>query len=370
MHHAIISREKGSDGGLDMFCLNCGNEIPLGIKYCASCGNPVEPSSAPKVKLVAAKCMFCGGNLKVNPTMEKSICPFCDAEYIVEKAINYYNIQTHQVNLTASNIVINNASTSDNLLTRGDEAFNNTEFLKALYYYEQALDYDPKNEAIRYRKNLLQYPLLTSWNRFSCSLTKISFSNATLQSLRATGNPHSIVKPEMNFKSIAWDFSIGAVVLTAEDSNRFALPPYMNGIEIALTKSFSIFRTRRGILWDSLNRQGISGIKSYYMQIFWLPTGAIFLTDKAIVVYDQKWFAIIPFHMIESVDSEKGFQSYKVNIKGHVYYYILKNSGMIPTQYNSCALSFPKDVAPDYLKCIESAMSGKLGNPVGMIYVL
>ena len=77
-----------------MFCVKCGNEIAPGSDFCASCGSPVDNSSVQKVKLVAAKCMSCGGNLKVNPDLERSVCPFCDAEYIVEKAINFYNIQT------------------------------------------------------------------------------------------------------------------------------------------------------------------------------------------------------------------------------------------------------------------------------------
>ena len=43
--------------------------------------------------LVIAKCTQCGAALEVDQTMEAAVCPYCKMPYIVEKAINIYNIQ-------------------------------------------------------------------------------------------------------------------------------------------------------------------------------------------------------------------------------------------------------------------------------------
>ena len=45
------------------------------------------------VKIVPASCTQCGGTVEVDPQTEKAICPFCGTAFIVEKAVNNYNIQ-------------------------------------------------------------------------------------------------------------------------------------------------------------------------------------------------------------------------------------------------------------------------------------
>ncbi|MCR4923512.1 MAG: hypothetical protein K5931_05830 [Lachnospiraceae bacterium] len=44
------------------------------------------------VKLVPALCTNCGGKLTIDPQKEKAVCPYCGSEFIVEKAINNYNL--------------------------------------------------------------------------------------------------------------------------------------------------------------------------------------------------------------------------------------------------------------------------------------
>lgn len=44
---------------------------------------------------VQAKCTNCGANLQVDNSKEAAICPYCDSAYIVEKAINNYQITNH-----------------------------------------------------------------------------------------------------------------------------------------------------------------------------------------------------------------------------------------------------------------------------------
>lgn len=42
--------------------------------------------------LAQAKCTNCGANLTVDNTKDAAICPFCGTPYVVEKAINNYNV--------------------------------------------------------------------------------------------------------------------------------------------------------------------------------------------------------------------------------------------------------------------------------------
>jgi len=42
-----------------------------------------------------AKCTNCGANLKVDSSKEAAICEYCNAAFIVEKAINNYNTTNH-----------------------------------------------------------------------------------------------------------------------------------------------------------------------------------------------------------------------------------------------------------------------------------
>ncbi|MBO4336485.1 MAG: hypothetical protein J5842_00235 [Lachnospiraceae bacterium] len=46
-----------------------------------------------KVKMVPALCTQCGGTVEVNASEETAKCPFCGASFIIEKAVNNYNVQ-------------------------------------------------------------------------------------------------------------------------------------------------------------------------------------------------------------------------------------------------------------------------------------
>ncbi len=48
---------------------------------------------AENVRIVPASCTQCGGTVEVEPQSEKATCPFCGTSFIVEKAINNYNVQ-------------------------------------------------------------------------------------------------------------------------------------------------------------------------------------------------------------------------------------------------------------------------------------
>ena len=51
-----------------------------------------------KVRFVPAICSHCGGSLDVDPSQEAAVCPYCGTAFIVEKAINHYNMEHAEVN--------------------------------------------------------------------------------------------------------------------------------------------------------------------------------------------------------------------------------------------------------------------------------
>ena len=63
------------------------------------------------MKLVPAKCPFCGGTLQVDPEKEAAVCEFCKQPFIVEKAITNYNttiVNNH--NYDGANIHVENVN--------------------------------------------------------------------------------------------------------------------------------------------------------------------------------------------------------------------------------------------------------------------
>ncbi|MBO7676309.1 MAG: hypothetical protein J6S49_02170 [Erysipelotrichaceae bacterium] len=46
-----------------------------------------------EVKLVPAICSQCGATLEVDPSQEAAVCRFCNTPFVIEKAINNYNVK-------------------------------------------------------------------------------------------------------------------------------------------------------------------------------------------------------------------------------------------------------------------------------------
>jgi len=78
-----------------MFCSNCGKELSDSAKFCPVCGtktaNDAERSET-GLKLVPAVCTNCGAPLTLPPDAKNFICPHCNTEFLVDEAINNYNI--------------------------------------------------------------------------------------------------------------------------------------------------------------------------------------------------------------------------------------------------------------------------------------
>jgi hypothetical protein len=69
--------------------------------------------------LVKAKCTNCGANLQVDSAKDAAICPYCKAAYIVEKAINNYNINNTN-NIRADVVNIYGGNSSDFVIRAGE----------------------------------------------------------------------------------------------------------------------------------------------------------------------------------------------------------------------------------------------------------
>lgn len=99
--------------------------------------------------LVMAQCTNCGGSLEVDNTKEAAVCPFCGQAYIVEKAIQQFNI-TNTTHIENTFIV---ESEYEKLHDAGVFFINNKEYDRAIEKYEKIkTDYPYKNveDAINY----------------------------------------------------------------------------------------------------------------------------------------------------------------------------------------------------------------------------
>lgn len=138
-----------------MYCMKCGTQLPDGTKFCMNCGNSVlqkdinNNQSTTNSKLIPAKCTNCGATLEVDGSQQAAICPYCKSAYIVEQAVNNYNISIN-ANLNIENTTINiNGIDSDNFLLRAKEFEDECEYESALNYYNQVLDVDTENNIAR-----------------------------------------------------------------------------------------------------------------------------------------------------------------------------------------------------------------------------
>lgn len=100
-----------------MFCMNCGQQLPDGARFCLQCGTPqgeVKPVAAPNPEppksvneptLVPAMCPNCGAHLRVDPSYKLARCGACGTECLVQNAIQTLNV-SGSVNVVHSGVVI------------------------------------------------------------------------------------------------------------------------------------------------------------------------------------------------------------------------------------------------------------------------
>jgi len=68
------------------------------------------------MSLVQAKCTSCGANIKVDQEKDAANCEFCGAAFIVEKAINNYNIANAHISTQTVNV---NVGSGDFVIEKG-----------------------------------------------------------------------------------------------------------------------------------------------------------------------------------------------------------------------------------------------------------
>lgn len=135
-----------------MFCINCGTKLPDGAKFCFNCGaklgelSPETPAdNTQNTKLVPAKCTNCGGQLTVDSNQTSAVCPFCETTFIVDQAINNYNVSMQgNMNIGSATINVNGLNT-ENLVARAKSYENQNNFEMALDYFNRVLDIDVNN---------------------------------------------------------------------------------------------------------------------------------------------------------------------------------------------------------------------------------
>jgi len=132
-----------------MFCSSCGATLPNDAKFCFNCGAKAGSfnlsqmaQSTPKTKIVPAKCTNCGASLNVDSSQKAAVCPYCNSAYVVEQAINNYNVSV-EGNFTVNGATINiNGKNINNLLERADKYAREGDFDKGLQYFNEVLDMD------------------------------------------------------------------------------------------------------------------------------------------------------------------------------------------------------------------------------------
>lgn len=140
-----------------MFCMYCGQTLPDGARFCKFCGTPQDAiapaATAPSTinvdqstKLVPGTCTNCGASLQVDPSLQAAICPACGTPYIVQQAINSFNISSIG-SISVGNAVISlPGGSAENLVKRAVNFEYQYDLEKALEYYDKALDVDADNQ--------------------------------------------------------------------------------------------------------------------------------------------------------------------------------------------------------------------------------
>lgn len=138
-----------------MFCMNCGQVLPDGAKFCLSCGtpqgqiSPAKPAVPETVNLdgshtlVPAMCPNCNSHMNVDPNLKIARCEYCGTECLVQEAIKNINLKG---NVKVGNAIINiNGTNTEGILQRAELLLSSGDFAEAHKKCESILDMDPTN---------------------------------------------------------------------------------------------------------------------------------------------------------------------------------------------------------------------------------
>ena len=147
-----------------MFCMNCGQQLPDGAKFCLKCGTPqgaVSPSgnvNSETINLdgnhsfVPAMCPNCNAHMEVDSGKKIARCNSCGTECLVQEAIKALsvngnvNVGNASINVNGSDgITINAGLNTESLLKRVEILLKDGSFNAAMDKCEQILDSAPTN---------------------------------------------------------------------------------------------------------------------------------------------------------------------------------------------------------------------------------
>ncbi len=141
-----------------MFCMNCGQQLPDGAKFCLNCGTPqgaVSPNGSTESKsdntkdnstFKPAMCPNCNAHMKVDPSCMLARCDACGTECLVQDAIKALASVTVKQDIQVGNATFNVSSTNtDALLKRIEIMLADGDFRGAMSKCDTILDSDPTN---------------------------------------------------------------------------------------------------------------------------------------------------------------------------------------------------------------------------------
>jgi hypothetical protein len=76
-----------------------------------------------QVKFVPGICPKCGGQLKVDPSQEAAVCEYCGTPFVVQKAINQYNVQNAKID-HVDNLTVDLKGSVDSILDFAGKEFD------------------------------------------------------------------------------------------------------------------------------------------------------------------------------------------------------------------------------------------------------
>lgn len=136
-----------------MFCMNCGQQLPDGAKYCLQCGTPqgaVSPTGTTQAEtinldgmhtFVPALCPNCSAHMKVDSSAKVAHCDSCGTECLVQDAIKALTVRG---NVQVGSATINVSGTNtDSLLQRVEIMLRDGDFGGAMSKCDTILDSDP-----------------------------------------------------------------------------------------------------------------------------------------------------------------------------------------------------------------------------------
>ena len=138
-----------------MFCMNCGQTLPDGAKFCMKCGTPigaVSPTASTNSETInldgthtfaPAMCPNCNAHMKVDTSTKVARCDTCGTECLVQDAIKTLTVKG---NVQVGNATINvNGTNIDSLLKRIEILLSDGNYDGVMSKCNTILDLDPTN---------------------------------------------------------------------------------------------------------------------------------------------------------------------------------------------------------------------------------